>query len=89
MSWSVQFKARIEAIEAAAYDATPAFTVGYGEDEQKAAFRMAVEAAVVAASAVGPPSAEVQVTASGHANPNNEPEGGWAKDEIRLVITRV
>jgi len=88
LSWSANFSCSIESIPATARLVTPAYSTGYAEDEQKAAFRIAVEAAVIAASVVGPPSAEVMVTVGGHANPNNEPEGGWAKDTITIAIAR-
>lgn len=88
MSWSKQFTCSIESIEEAAALVAPSLTTGYAEEEQQAAIRIATQAAVLVAGVVGPPSASVMVTLSGHANPDNEPKDGFAKDEIRITVTR-
>lgn len=89
MSWSKQFTCSIESIEKAAELVAPSLTTGYAEDEQQAAIRIATQASILAAGVVGPPSAEVRVTISGHANPDNEPTAGYAKDEVRITVTRI
>lgn len=89
MSWSKTFVARIEDVFQVAEDTKPSLTVGYAEVEQSVAIRITTLAAVQLAGVLGPPSASVRVSMSGHANPDNEAQDGWARDEVRLHIERI
>lgn len=93
MSWAGNGKTTIRSLrELRAEGSTGPLTIypqsGYGE----AASKVVIESVLVAVGALvaqlGTDDAEVQVTISGHANPGHEPEAGWARDEIRILIQR-
>ena len=82
MSWSANLK--MVGKEEVSFESTP--QVGYCEEGSVAAIGEAKKAAeVVILSGIMGDS--VNVNMSGHANPNNVPEGGWADDFMTISFS--
>lgn len=90
MSWNHSFKTTVGNVarDAATSEFGKTLQTGNGEEEAATAYAVAIGLAETAASAVGVADDPVTVTVSGHANTNHDAQGGWAKDEIRITVTR-
>lgn len=89
MSWSALFECSVGSIRAAGAATTPSVTTGYGEAEQVAAYKAAVDAAATIGEAVGHEGDMVRVSLSGHANEGLEAKGNWTKDFASINVTRL
>jgi len=88
MSWNVSTGASMGSNVGTAIDeaVAAAGTQTEGSEEQIAAAR---EAALALLTAVARPEDSVQITLSGHSNPDKAPRAGWADQMVTVSVRQV
>lgn len=59
------------------------------ESQQAAALALVAATEIYATGIVGSPDKKFRVVVSGHANPDHEPQAGWANDSLGITIAQV